>query len=261
MKQIISKDRSVTNSIEMKRLLLSAITLFLILPLFAQNVNHKATVRPKNQGGATVHHDPVGLTVSSRLNTAFWVYIDEVLQNERPVKSISITDIPEGDSFVRVVLDDDESHCFGQDLEFSRNALSFVIDRQGNYYGWEPASHSIRPELTMPLVLEDIPMIPSMPMAPPMMSERDFEEARTALANESFDNTRLTLAKQIVAANPMCAAQVTEICKLFSFESNKLAFAKYAYPYCVDKNKYYLVNTAFSYDSSKRELDSFLQEQ
>lgn len=242
----------------MKRLLSSLLFLFLVLPLLAQPVNHKATVRPKDQGGATVHHDPVGLTVSSRLNTSFWVYIDEVLQNKNPVRSISIVDIPDGDSYVRVVLDDDESHSFGQYLDFNGRALSFVINKQGSYYGWESSNHSIRPEVTMSLVMDQPPMMP--PMGYFAMPDRDFEEACAALSAESFDNTRLTLAEQIASTNPLCAAQVTTICKMFSFESNRLAFAKYAYPYCVDKNKYYLVNAAFSYDSSKRDLDKFIKE-
>ena len=243
----------------MKRLLSLLWVFFLILPLCAQNVKPQATVRPKDHGGATVHHDPVGLTVSTRLNTPFWIYIDEVLQNEKPIRSISIINIPAGDSYVRVMFDDDESHSFGQYLEFSRKALSFVINRQGSYYGWEAANHSIRPEMTISLVTEQPPMLP--PMGPLVMPDPDFKEACDALVAESFDNTRLTLAKQIASSNPLCAVQVMDICKLFSFESNRLAFAKYAYPYCVDKNKYYLVNGAFSYDSTKRELDSFIKEQ
>ena len=177
------------------------------------------------------------------------------------VRSISITDIPEGDSFVRIVLDDEESHSFGQYLAFRHAALSYVINHLGSYYGWEVASHSIRPEVTKPLVFEMEPAFQPMTMNLTMMSNYEFEEACVALKNESFDNTRLTLAKQIVSTNPLSAAQVTEICKLFSFESNRLDFAKFAYPYCVDKNKYFLVNAAFSYDSSKRDLDAFIQKQ
>ena len=249
----------------MKRIVLSLLLCILVLPLSAQTPKKTATVRPKNPGGAVVHHDPVGLTVSTSLNIPFWVYIDEVLQNEMPVKSISVKEIPAGDSYVRVVLDDDDSHCFGQYVAFDHTARSFVIRRQGNFFGWETATHSILPELSMSLVMEEIPMAPPGSMVPPMdvpcMSDRDFEEARAALSGESFDNTRLTLAKQIVTSNPLRASQVAEICKLFSFESNRLDFAKFAYPYCVDKNKYFLVNAAFSYDSSKRELDTFLKGQ
>ena len=70
---------------------------------------------------------------------------------------------------------------------------------------------------------------------------------------------KLTVAEQVVSANPVTANQILGICKLFSFESNKLSFAKFAYTYCVDKNKYYLLNEAFSYESSKRELNEFIK--
>ena len=57
----------------------------------------------------------------------------------------------------------------------------------------------------------------------------------------------------------MSASQILGICKLFSFESNKLEFAKYAYEFCVDKNKYFLLSEAFTYESSKRELSEFVK--
>ena len=79
------------------------------------------------------------------------------------------------------------------------------------------------------------------------------------ISNESFDDTKLALAKQIISSNPMTVNQIVNICKLFSFESKKLEFAKFAYSYCTDRNKYYLLNEVFTYDSSKRELNEFIQ--
>ena len=91
------------------------------------------------------------------------------------------------------------------------------------------------------------------------MNPHDYDEAYQLISKESFDSSKLTLAKQVISSNPMTASQILGICKLFSFESNKLEFAKFAYPYCVEPNKYYLLNDAFSYDSSKRELDEFIR--
>ena len=79
------------------------------------------------------------------------------------------------------------------------------------------------------------------------------------ISNESFDDTTLTMAKQGVSNNPMTATQIVNICKLFSFESIKLEFAKFAYAFCTEKNKYYLLNEVFSHDSSKRELNEYIQ--
>ena len=74
-----------------------------------------------------------------------------------------------------------------------------------------------------------------------------------------YDNTRLNVAKQLAADNPLCASQIVEVCNKFSFESNRLAFAKYAYQYCTEQNKYYLVNQALKYESSKRELNEYIK--
>ena len=126
----------------------------------------------------------------------------------------------------------------------------------------------IRPEVTMDLVTEQPsvggnvqPPVPPTPPVPPMqfgMTPQDYEDAYQVISDESFDSSKLTVAKQVISANPMTASQILGICKLFSFESNKLEFAKFAYANCVDQNKYYLLNEAFSYESSKRELNNYI---
>ncbi|MFM7683799.1 MAG: DUF4476 domain-containing protein [Bacteroidota bacterium] len=46
---------------------------------------------------------------------------------------------------------------------------------------------------------------------------------------------------------------------IFGFEETKLDFAKFAYDYCFDVNNYFLVNDAFTFDSTKDELNEYLQ--
>jgi hypothetical protein len=91
------------------------------------------------------------------------------------------------------------------------------------------------------------------------MSSNDFDAAMAMLSNEKFDDTRLTLAEQIVSNNPMTVSQIAQICRQFSFENNRLELAKFAYPFCVEKHKYYMLNEVFTYDSSKQELNEYLQ--
>jgi hypothetical protein len=92
------------------------------------------------------------------------------------------------------------------------------------------------------------------------MNDRVFEQFKQTLRNESFDNTRLTLAKQTISANFFTALQVKDVVNLFSFESNKLEIAKYAYAFAVDKGSYFVVNDAFGYASSKEELSNFIRD-
>lgn len=113
----------------------------------------------------------------------------------------------------------------------------------------------------MPPMPHEEVVVPVPPVQPePMgMSSKDFDEAYALIQRESFDDTRMTIAKQVVASNMITVNQIAQIARLFSFESNRLEFAKFAYPYCIEKNKYYLLYEVFDYDSSKQELNEYIQ--
>jgi hypothetical protein len=91
------------------------------------------------------------------------------------------------------------------------------------------------------------------------MSNRNFEEALQLIKNDGFDETRLSNAKQIASSNCLSANQVISICKLFSFEESKLDFAKFAYDYCTERRNYFKVNSVFSFEGSRTELNSYIQ--
>ena len=231
----------------------------LTLGLTAQN---KITIRPKHGGN---QHGNATLTVTSPRNQSyrFWLYVDDVLQNEQSVRSICVRNLEEDSYYVRIELDNTVQNCVGQFVDL-RQSQTMAIVHSGKWYGLETTDAHVRPELSMDLITvsNEPSVVPPMPPAPPTpyaMSPRDYEEACQLISDESFDSSKLTLAEQVVSANPMSASQILGICKLFSFESNKLEFAKYAYEFCVDKNKYFLLSEAFTYESSKRELSEFIK--
>lgn len=92
------------------------------------------------------------------------------------------------------------------------------------------------------------------------MNSRSFDQFKQSLRNESFDNTRLVLARQTIASNYFSATQVKDILQLFSYENNKLDVAEYAYKNTVDKNNYFMLNDAFAYSGSKEELARYIRE-
>lgn len=96
-------------------------------------------------------------------------------------------------------------------------------------------------------------------METPGMNPRDFDEAIRIISEENFDDKRLELAKYIIKSNPMSARQIARVCTLFNFEANKLEFAKFAYPYCVDRNRYFIVDEVFNFNASKDELHKYIQ--
>lgn len=90
------------------------------------------------------------------------------------------------------------------------------------------------------------------------MSPGDFESMKGSINSKSFEDSKLTLAKQVINSNCLLSSQVREIMQLFTFEENKLDFAKYAYGRTYDIGNYYKVNDAFTFETSIDELNSYI---
>jgi len=91
------------------------------------------------------------------------------------------------------------------------------------------------------------------------MGSTDFADAKASIESKTFDDSKLTLAKQIAKGNCLESAQVKEIMELLTYEDDKLEFAKFAYDYVHDPNRYYLVNDAFEFEMTIEELDEYLE--
>lgn len=91
------------------------------------------------------------------------------------------------------------------------------------------------------------------------MRPNDFNLALRVISADNFDDKRLESAKYIIKSNSMSARQIARICTLFNFEANKLEFAKFAYPYCVDRNRYFIVDEVFNFSASRDELHKYIQ--
>ena len=89
------------------------------------------------------------------------------------------------------------------------------------------------------------------------MTPQDFSTAKNTIASKSFEDSKLSIAKQIINSNCLLSGQVKEIMLLFSFEDTRLDFAKYAYGYTYDLGNYYIVNDAFTFESSIDELNQY----
>jgi hypothetical protein len=94
----------------------------------------------------------------------------------------------------------------------------------------------------------------------PMM-EDDYQSAKKSIEDKTFEDTKLTLAKQIAGNNCLSAGQIRGIMKLFTFENSKLDFAKFAYSHCTDKTNYFKVDDAFEFDNSTQQLNDYISKQ
>lgn len=90
------------------------------------------------------------------------------------------------------------------------------------------------------------------------MAESDFRSALETIASKDWDETKLSLAKQIVSSNCLFADQVRDITRLMEWEEGKLAFAKYAYDYTYDPGNYFKVSQVFEWEDSTEELNKYI---
>lgn len=90
------------------------------------------------------------------------------------------------------------------------------------------------------------------------MSDGDFAGAKGSIQSKSFEDSKLTMAKQIFDHNCLLSSQVRDIMSIFDFEATRLEFAKYAYGRTFDIGNYYKVNDVFDFESSISDLNAYI---
>jgi hypothetical protein len=93
---------------------------------------------------------------------------------------------------------------------------------------------------------------------PVPMSPQSFSDLKSTIESKSFEDSKMTIAKQVLSNNCLLVSQVKEIMLIFSFENTRLDFAKYAYDYTYDIGNYYKVNDAFTFESSITDLNNYI---
>lgn len=88
-----------------------------------------------------------------------------------------------------------------------------------------------------------------------------FQQFLSMLDQESFDSNKLTTAKGYADKTQLSAQQIADIAKKFTFDSNRLEWAKHAYARCYDKANYFLLKPTFSFSSSYNDLQTYINGQ
>ncbi len=158
---------------------------------------------------------------------------------------------------IAVRLGDDEAR-----LEFATAAYPRVVDPE-NFYEVYDAFSTFSKVMRLHDRVQQFERVRTPPPVerPPSLSDQEFKEIMRALKRESFDQTRMQLARQIIGNSRklFLSAQVRELLNCFDFEPSKLEIAKYAYDHTLDREKYFLVNEAFTFDNSTSELTRYVQ--
>ncbi len=281
----------------MKKLILSLAMMMATLAVMAQNL----TIR------------------SDGYNNRFWLYINDILQNEYSVNSITVTNIRSTSCVVRVEMEGREAYCCGRRLELNNMENNFRITRSsygialqatGSYrqtvdlvmpflapntqaysgycdytYGASHSGHSYTHQGNRHEVYNTYngynnghytgngygqtgtPVRPGNVGTRPAgnthpvnggMERNYFNRVLEEMRKESFDSRRLELGKHLITGNGISTDQLAQLARLFSFDSNRLEFLKWAYTYCTDKSHYAILVSEFSFKSSGDELLEFI---
>lgn len=96
---------------------------------------------------------------------------------------------------------------------------------------------------------------------PPMMNNQTFNSFITALKKANFSKSQMEMVRTQATLNSFSSHQIASICSEFSFDKDRLDAAKLLYNSCNDKENYFVVGSTFSFDSYKRDLQQFIQNQ
>ncbi len=144
-------------------------------------------------------------------------------------------------------------------LNFFRQAIPSIYDVDNLPLGAQLFSHVPNRNAYNELIRQPVPV--PQPLGPPCyVSPEEFTQILTSIKKESFNNTRVTLTRQILRSKQcFTTMQIKEIVKLFSFDDARLDIAMFAWEFTTDKDNYYLVAEEFSFSSTKEKLMKFLE--
>jgi hypothetical protein len=219
-------------------------TLMLLVAAFTLKANHLSSE----------------LILDAYANTLFTVGLDNQYYN-RPDYKFRISDVEPGTHYLQVMTNvynpyypNPSAHViFSGYINIPASSkISAKIDRFGRY-----KVLNIVPLCPGPVVY-NVPPYPPAPYYVPM-SDYDFNNLRQTIESKSFESTRMEIAKQVLSQRYVSTEQVINLMNLLTFESSKLELAKFAYSKTVDKENYFRVNNAFTFESSIHELDDYIR--
>jgi hypothetical protein len=94
---------------------------------------------------------------------------------------------------------------------------------------------------------------------PVPMSLNDFSDLKRTVNSKTFEDTKLTIAKQVVSSQCLLTNQVKDLLGCFTFEANKLEMAKNCFTRTYDIGNYFKVNDVFTFESSIEELNEYIE--
>jgi hypothetical protein len=93
-----------------------------------------------------------------------------------------------------------------------------------------------------------------------LLPSSDYKKLKEDMTEAKYESDKLQMTKNLIGKYNIKTSQVVEVIDMFGFESTKLEFAMYCYPYIVNKKSFYKVNDSFINSSSIKELEEFIKD-
>ena len=94
---------------------------------------------------------------------------------------------------------------------------------------------------------------------PRPMDDNTFNSFVETVRRESFDDSRMAIAKAGIDQNLFTSNQAKALLSVFSFEASKLEIGKYMYGKTIDPKNYFIVYNVFTFSKSKEELAEYVR--
>lgn len=145
-------------------------------------------------------------------------------------------------------------------LTFFHQAIPGIFDLGNLQFGAQMFAYTSNKAKYNNMINQPMPPQPPTGSEPCIVTDQEFSQILISIKKESFNNTKLVLARQILRSKQcFTTQQVKEIAKLFSFDDTRLDIAKFAWDYTIDRDNYYQIADVFSFKSHKDELMKFLE--
>jgi len=222
--------------------------------------------------------------IYSQTGENFQIYLNNILQNDTAKSNVTCNNLNLSVYSLKIQFEDIYVEAFTKTLYLNPASIStYVIKKKANgkYKLWPVSQTTANPVVNngtnlnlnnlgnILYTIEDIANSnnysdngfsngnkPSG--CSPNVDNYNFDNVKQSIASKTFEADKLSLAKQFAGSNCLKAIQVRDIMKLFAFEDSKIEFAKYAYHHTSDFTNYSIVYEAFTYSTSKDDINRYI---
>lgn len=93
-----------------------------------------------------------------------------------------------------------------------------------------------------------------------LMTYQEFGNMKERIKQNTLENGKLETAKAMTNENVLTSIQVAEITRLFTFDNNRLEYAKFAFDYTYDRENYLVVSDALAFQKNREALQRYVQQ-